>query len=306
MSAPLQQQPQLVVTTQQNELQQHHFQQQQHHQQQQQQQPITAGNDNNLAQYGLSTLYYPDKKEFDKTEVKQMEFKYNILASCLKADDWEAVNVNLNEPAIFVSPGTDYNKLEDLVEGIKYVNPYNYGHHKSNETLNRLNELYCRYVLGTDMGRRLIQQYLPSLISSLSSSPPPKVNKEDNKLSARTLNFMMGELSLTDQTPLQQNEEAIAAAKLLLEQLEINRQVLLRQESKKKRQLELVPLPHDEDYNTNEKRPRTEREEDDVVDDDSVNASQDLEFENSMDGNFSDEENGEDDESDCSSDGMSV
>ena len=75
----------------------------------------------------------------------------------------------------------------------------------------------------------------------------------------------------------QQNE-----VQLLLERLEINREVLLRQE--KKRQLELVVQSQhpSTDDKKNEKKRRTEKEEDDVVDD-SISTVQDVEFEPSMD-----------------------
>ena len=257
------QQPHRVITVQQNEV---HQPQQQHRQQQ----PPMNTNDI-LIQSDFSTLHHPNTKVD-----KQIETKYDILFTCLKAVKWKLVVDNDNVP-LLVSPNTNYDDLQNLLEGGAYIYAFAYGHQKSDETLERCNKLYSEYVLGTELGRGLIQQHISSLTSSTpSTTTPPKVNKEDNKLAARTLNFMMGELSITDQTPLQQNEEAIVAAELILEQLKSNREILLRQESKKKRQLESVS--HDEDYITNEKRPRTEKEEDDVVDVDSINTSQDAEL----------------------------
>ena len=272
------QQPHRVVTAQQNEM---HQPQQQH----QQQAPHMNANDIISIQSDFSTLYHPDKK-IDK----QIETKYDILFTCLEADkEWKLVKKD-SGGAVLVRHGTNSDDLENLSEGEAYINSFAYGHRKSDETLESCNELYLKYVLGTEMGRRLIQQHISSLISSLSPPPPttttpPKVDQEGKELAARTLNFMMRELSMTDQPPLHQNEEAIAAAKLLLEQLETDREVLLRQESKK-RHLELVS--HDEvekskHPSADEKRPKTEKEEDDLVDNSSINTTQDAEFETSMD-----------------------
>jgi len=266
------QQPHRVVTAQQNEM---HQPQQQH----QQQTLHMYANDIISIQSDFSTLYHPDKK-IDK----QIETKYDILFSCLEADkEWKLVKKD-SGGTVLVRHGTNSDDLENLAEGEAYINSYAYGHRKSDETLECCNELYLKYVLGTEMGRRLIQQHISSLTSS--STPTPKVDQEGKELAARTLNFMMGDLSIADRTPLQQNEEAIAAAKLLLEQLETNREMLLRQESKK-RQLEFYeveqPRHPSVNDNTKEKKQRTEKEEDDLVDNSSINTAQDAEFETSMD-----------------------
>jgi len=271
------QQPNRVVAAQQNEM---HQPQQQH----QQQTPLMNTNDIISIQSDFSTLHHPGKK-IDK----QIETKYDILFTCLEADkEWKLVKKD-SGGTVLVRHGTNSDDLENLSEGEAYINSFAYGHRKSDETLESCNELYLKYVLGTEMGRRLIQQHISSLTSSSTPTPPTsKVDQEGKELAARTLNFMMGELSVVDLTPLQQKKKAIAAAKLILEQLETDCENLLCQESKK-RQLELVshneveqsrhPSTND---NTKEKKQRTEKEEDDVVDD-GINAAQDMEFETSMD-----------------------
>ena len=270
--------PHRVVTSQQNEM--HQPQQQQQHQQQ----PIPMNtNDIISIESEFSALHHPNEK-IDE----QIETKYDILFTCLKAVKWKLV-VDDNNAPLLLSPGTKYDELENLFEGEAYIYAFAYGHQKSDKTLELCNELYLEYVLGTEMGRGLIQQHISSLTSSLTPpTTPPRADQKCKELADDSFDLMMGKLSIEDRTPLQQNEEAIAAAKLLLERLEADRERLLLQESKK-RQLELVshgeveqsrhPSTND---NTKEKKQRTEKEEDDV-DDDSINAARDMEFEASID-----------------------
>jgi len=259
MSAPLQQQqPQQNVV----------------HQPPPQQQPpiITTTNDIISIESEFSTLHHPNKK-IDE----QIETNYDILFTCLEAnEDWKLVKKD-SGGTVLVNPDSNPEDLDNLFEGEAYINSFAYGHRKSDETLNRLNELYLEYVLGTDMGRRLIQQRISSL---LSPPPPPKVNTEHKKLAARTLNFMLRELSTTDQTPRQQNEKVLVntpqqnekllvTVEFLLGQLKINQEILLREdEEKKKRQLESVVSIQQQQRD----KKRLKR----VVDDDNVDDSQDI------------------------------
>jgi len=248
-------------------------------QQQHQQQPIPMNtNDIISIESEFSALHHPNEK-IDE----QIETKYDILFTCLKAVKWKLVVDGDNVP-LLLSPGTNSDDLDNLSEGEAYIYAFDaFGHQKSDKTLELCNELYLEYVLGTEMGRGLIQQHISSLTSS--STPPTTTTRADQKckeLADDSFDLMMGKLSIEDRTPLQQNEEAIAAAKLLLERLEADRVRLLLQESKK-RQLKLVsqsrhPSTND---NTKKKKQRT-KEKDDAVDD-SINAAEDMELEASMD-----------------------
>ena len=248
-------------------------------QQQHQQQPIPMNtNDIISIESEFSALHHPNEK-IDE----QIETKYDILFTCLKAVKWK-LEVDGDNVPLLLSPGTNSDDLDNLSEGEAYIYAFDaFGHQKSDKTLELCNELYLEYVLGTEMGRGLIQQHISSLTSS--STPPPTTTRADQKckeLADDSFDLMMGKLSIEDRTPLQQNEEAIAAAKLLLERLEADRVRLLLQESKK-RQLKLVsqsrhPSTND---NTKKKKQRT-KEKDDVVDD-SINAAEDMELEASMD-----------------------
>ena len=234
-----------------------------------QQQPppiITTTNDIISIESEFSTLHHPNEK-IDE----QIETKYDILFTCLKAVKWKLVVDGDNVP-LLLSPGTNSDDLDNLSEGEAYIYAFDaFGHQKSDKTLELCNELYLEYVLGTEMGRGLIQQHISLLTSSSTpTTTPPTVDQKCKELADDSFDLMMGKLSIEDRTPLQQNEEAIAAAKLLLERLEADRERLLLQESKKqepkKRQLELVsqsrhPSTND---NTKEKKRRT-KEEDDVT-----------------------------------------
>jgi len=276
MSAPLQQQqPQQNVV----------------HQPPPQQQPPHMNNTNDILsiQSDFSILHHPGKK-IDK----QIETKYDILFTCLEVnEEWKLIKKD-SGGTVLVSPDTNYDDLENLFEGVSYINSFAYGHRKSDETLERCNELYFKNVVGTKLGRGLIQRHVSSLtLPSTPPTAPPRVDQKCKELADDSFDLMMGKLSLAELTPLQQNEEAIVAAKMLLERLETNHEVLLRQE--KKRQLELVshkeleqlrhPSTND---NTKEKKQRIEKEEDDVVDD-SINTAQDMEFEASIDTEFDNE-----------------
>jgi len=251
-------------------------------QQQHQQQPIPMNtNDIISIESEFSALHHPNEK-IDE----QIETKYDILFTCLKAVKWKLVVDGDNVP-LLLSPGTKYDELENLFEGEAYIYAFDaFGHQKSDKTLELCNELYLEYVLGTEMGRGLIQQHISSLTSS-STPPPPtttttRADQKCKELADDSFDLMMGKLSIEDRTPLQQNEEAIAAAKLLLERLEADRVRLLLQESKK-RQLKLVSQSRHPSTNdsTKKKKQRT-KEKDDVVDD-SINAAEDMELEASMD-----------------------
>jgi len=148
MSAPLQQPQQL----QQNEV--HHHQQ---HHQQQQPPIITTIDFMDLIISGFDTLYRHNK-DLDGAAAKHMRLKYTIFLNCLDAKGWKPLK-SLSGEGIFVSPEhapPDYIDYADQdsatddgdgfdfdnsIEGVAYVHPCNYGHHKSDQTLDLYNEL---------------------------------------------------------------------------------------------------------------------------------------------------------------------
>ena len=289
MSAPLQQ-PQQLVTTQQNEVHQH---------QHQQQPPITTTTIDfmDLINSGFSTLYNHNK-DLDDAAVEHMRLKYDIFLNCLNAKEWKAVKNQCGE-AVFVHPeyvpkfveygdrdtaATDDDgfDFENSIEGVAFVQPFNFGHEKSGKTLDHYNELYAREVLGTEIGRRLIQQHLPASASSLTTTPMEVEVQVDNrkKLENDTFNHIMGSLkglSIGGGTNLRQIDDALSVSKSVGERLELLRNRHLEME-KRKRRLDLVPQNKLVADDTHEKKQRTDNNTDDISE--VENESEDVSFDN--------------------------
>jgi len=290
MSAPLQQPQQL----QQNEV--HHHQQQQA--------PITTTTIEfmDLLNSGFLTLYQHNK-DLDEAADKHMRLKYDIFLNCLNAKEWKAVKNQCGE-AVFVHPeyvpkfveygdrdtaATDDDgfDFENSIEGVAFVQPFNFGHEKSGKTLDHYNELYAREVLGTEIGRRLIQQHLPASASSLTTQMEVEVQVDNRKkLENDTFNHIMGSLkglSIGGGTNLRHIDDALSVSKSVGERLELLRNRHLEME-KNKRQLELVSQ---NELVLSEKKRRTDAnhipstsvpmEED--IDDDGEDNSQEMELE---------------------------
>ena len=292
MSAPLQQ-------LQQNEV--HH-----HHQQLQQQPPITTTIDfMDLINSGFSTLYNHNK-DLDDAAVKHMRLKNDIFLNCLNAKGWKPLR-SVSGEDIFVSPKyappdffdyadqaaaiaaaatVDGFDFENSIEGVAFVHPCNYGRNKSGKTLDHYNELYAREVLGTEVGRRLIQQHLPS-----TSSPPTTTMEVDQvqvdnrkKLENDTFNYLMGNLkrlSIGEGTNLHQIDDAINVSKSVQERLEDLKDRHLERE-KNKRQLELVSQNELVLSLDNNKKQRTDTNQD-AVREDSISASTPMEEDSDVD-----------------------
>jgi len=134
--------------------------------------------------------------------------------------------------------------FDNSIEGVAYVHPCNYGHHKSDQTLDLYNELYAREVLGSEIGRRLIQQHLPT--PTLSSTPmevDQVQNDNSKKLVNDTFNYILGSLkglSIGGGTNLRQIDDALSVSTSVQELLEVLKDRHLEME-KKKRPLDLVP-----------------------------------------------------------------
>ena len=300
MSAPLQQPQQ---QPQQNELQQHHYQ---HHP------PITTTIDFiDLLNSGFLTLYQHNK-DLDEAADKHMRLKYDILLNCLNAKRWKPLK-SLSGEDILVSPkyappdyvdyadqaaatdNDDCFDFENSIEGVAFVHPCNYGHKKSDKTLDHYNKLYAKEVLGSEIGRRLIQQHLPT--STLSSTPMEvdQVQVDNNKkLENDTFNHLMGSLkrlSIGGGTNLRQIDDALSISKSVYERFELLKDRHLEME-KNKRPLALIP--HNEVLS--EKKRRTDANQapstfaavpmEENIDDDSEVNSQEMELEcESTDGN---------------------
>ena len=283
MSAPLQQPQQ---QPQQNELQQHHYQ---HHP------PISTTIDFiALLQSGYWTLY-PHNKESNEAAVKS---KYNILLNCLTAKRWKTLKLRHSGEVMLVNPEyappdyIDYADqaapaavvdFENLVEGKDYVNPRNYGHHKSDKTLDHYNELFLEYVIGTETGRRFIQQYLPRTTQLTTPIGVNQVQVDNSKdLVDNHFNNLMGSmksLSIGTGTTPQQIDDALSISKSVQERLELLSRHLEVEREKNKRQMELVaPSELVQMDDTHEKKHRTDNNSD--VNSEVANESEDVLFEN--------------------------
>ena len=114
---------------------------------------------------------YQHNKDLDEAADKHMRLKYDILLNCLNAKRWKPVK-NQCGGDVFVSPKyappdyvnyADYANqaaatdddgfdFENSIEGVAFVQPFNFGHHKSDKTLDHYNKLYAKEVLGSEIG----------------------------------------------------------------------------------------------------------------------------------------------------------